>query len=138
MRLAYNAANYQGGDGSHNGLLALIGSNSLIKIYSGGVNTTADDTPAGTLLATITVPSMTLTPATKGNPAVLTAATMAAATVAASGTAACYQHTTSGGTPISDGTVSTTGADINFASGVAWLAGGQVTLSSYTITEPVT
>lgn len=108
-----------------------IGSAATIEIRTGAKPATPETAASGTLLATVTV-SGSFT-ASGGS---LTAADPAAATVAASGTAGHFRVKTSGGTAKIDGTVGTSGADMNL-SAVGLVAGGTVDLGVPTFTVPV-
>lgn len=92
-------------------LATAIGSAATIKIYSGTKPSTPETAATGTLLATVTI-SGSFT-STGG---VLTAADPASVTPAANGTAGYFRVATSGGTAILDGTVGTSGADMNLSS----------------------
>jgi hypothetical protein len=108
-----------------------IGSAATIEIRTGTKPATPETAASGTLLATVAI-SGSFT-ASGGS---LTAANPAAVTVAASGTAAHYRVKTSGGTAKIDGTVGTSGADMNLDN-VALVSGGSVDLGVPTITVPV-
>lgn len=108
-----------------------IGSAATIEIRTGAKPATPETAASGTLLATVTI-SGSFT-ATGG---ALTAADPTSVTVAASGTAAHFRIKTSGGTAKIDGTVGTSGADMNLST-VALVAGGTVDLGVPTITVPV-
>jgi hypothetical protein len=108
-----------------------IGSAATIEIRTGTKPATPETTVTGTLLATVTI-SGSFT-STGG---VLTAADPAAASVVATGTAGYFRLKTSGGTAKVDGTVSTTGADMNLSS-TSLISGGTVDLGVPTITVPV-
>jgi|SRR5437868_6313466 len=92
-------------------LATAIGSAALIRIYSGTKPATPETAATGTLLATVTI-SGSFT-STSG---VLTAADPAQVTPAANGTAGYFRVLTSGATAILDGTVGTSGADMNLSS----------------------
>lgn len=108
-----------------------IGSGATIDIRSGSKPATPETTATGTLLATVTISgSFTSTGAT------LTAADPAAASVVATGTAGYFRLKTSGGTAKVDGTVGTSGADMNLSS-TSLVSGGTVDLGVPSITVPV-
>lgn len=92
-------------------LATAIGASATIKIYSGTKPATPETTATGTLLATVTISG-----SFSSTSGVLTAADPASVTPAASGTAGYFRIATSGGTAILDGTVSTSGADMNLSS----------------------
>ena len=142
IRLSYQAADYAAGDGSHNGLLALIGASSVINFYTGSVGANSNTTPAGTAMGSLTVTSVAYTTGSAGTAPILTATMGANGTVPAGGNgtnqATCFQWVTSGATPIMDGMVAVSGGDINFAAGITWLSGGTLSISSLVVTMPVT
>lgn len=108
-----------------------VGSAATIEIRSGAKPATPETAASGTLLATVAI-SGSFT-AAGGS---ITAADPASVTVAASGTAGHFRVKTSGGTAKIDGTVGTSGADMNLSS-VALVAGGTVDLGVPTFTVPV-
>ena len=112
-------------------LATQIGSGATIEIRTGTKPATPETAASGTLLATVAV-SGSFT-ASGGS---ITAANPAAVTVAASGTAGHFRVKTSGGTAKIDGTVGTSGADMNLDT-VALIAGGTVDLGVPTFTVPV-
>src|SRR5690349_14797672 len=73
-----------------------------LKIYSGSVGTTANDTPAGTLLATIAWADPAFGAASSGT---ATATDPAAVNASATGTAGCFLVEDSAGNNVFDGTV---------------------------------
>ena len=97
-----------------------------------GANTGTD---TGTLLVTILLSTTSF--AAASGPTKTLAGVPLTATLVASGTPGHYRILDRAATPlvVECGTVSTTGADINFAS-VTWLSGGTVTLTSYVVTAP--
>lgn len=108
-----------------------IGSGALIRIYSGTKPATPETAATGTLLATVTI-SGSFT-STGG---VLTAADPASVTPTASGTAGYFRLLTSGATAVLDGTVGTSGADMNLSS-TAISTSSPLDLGVPTITVPV-
>lgn len=108
-----------------------IGSGATIEIRSGTKPATPETTASGTLLATVTI-SGSFT-STNG---VLTAADPASANPVASGTAGHFRLKQSGGTAVLDGTVGTSGADLNLGS-TTITTGVPVDLGVPTITVPV-
>jgi hypothetical protein len=124
------------------GLNTLFDTDGAINIYSGTIPADADaDVGAGTLLATLTFNSNWIGAASAG---VMTLAAIVSDTnVDASGTAAWFRmHDVSEGPTGSsatkkriDGTVGTSGADLNFNT-VTFVAGGTAAISSFTITLP--
>lgn len=108
-----------------------IGSAATIEIRSGSKPATPETAVTGTLLATVAI-SGSFT----SSGGALTAADPASVTVAASGTAGYFRVKTSGGTAKIDGTVGTSGADMNLST-VSLVAGGTVDLGVPTFTVPV-
>lgn len=108
-----------------------IGSGATIDIRSGSKPATPETTATGTLLATITI-SGSFTSASGA----LTAADPAAASIVATGTAGYFRVKTSGGTAKVDGTVGTSGADLNLNS-TSFVSGGTVDIGVPTLTIPV-
>lgn len=128
MRLT-NAAASAAADST--GLRGYIGTTPKLIFYTGNVNANAELDPAGTVLATVTVgnfgaASNGVISSTGGNIA-----------AAASGTVGCWALFKSDGTTkVADGSVAeTSGGDINFDE-TAWLAGGTVTVGTFTLTVP--
>lgn len=108
-----------------------IGAGATIEIRSGSKPATPETAATGTLLATVTI-SGSFT----SSGGVLTSADPASVSVAASGTAGYFRLKTSGGTAVLDGTVGTSGADMNLSS-TSLVAGGTVDLGVVTLTVPV-
>jgi len=94
-----------------------------LKIYSGTQPATPNDTPAGTLLATMTWADPAFGNAATG---VATATDPVAVTGAAAGTAGCFVVEDSDGNNVWDGTVTATGG------------GGDLELSTTTVSVGVT
>ena len=105
-----------------------------LKVYTGGKPATAETAATGTLLATFTLTDPSFAAAASGV-ITLDADPDLSATVAASGTAGWFRIADSNGVAVMDGTVGTTGADLNFSS-VAWVSGGTVTITTGTVTQP--
>ncbi len=106
-----------------------IGASGLLRIYSGTRPATGGT--ATTLLAELAL-SATAAPASASG--VLTFSTISDDTSAnATGTATWFRLTTSAGAAVVDGSVGTSGADINFDS-VSFVAGGNVAVSSLVFT----
>lgn len=94
-------------------------------------NTAASD--SGTLLATLTFSDPAFGSAASG---VATAnAITGDSSIDATGTAGHFRIKTSAGTVVAQGTVGTSGADMNFNS-LAFVSGGTVNISSMTVTAP--
>lgn len=115
------------------------GSAALIRIYDGS-QPTDPDTAVGaqTLLAELTMSATSFGAATDGNPGgLITANSITADSSAnATGTAAWFRMLTqNAGSVIADGSVGTSGADLNLNT-VSITAGSQVSITSFTITMP--
>jgi hypothetical protein len=104
-----------------------------LRIYSGSQPATPATAISGqTLLAELTLGSPAFGAASNG---VATANSITADSSAdATGTAAWFRVVSSGGTGLWDGSVATSGADLNLDS-VSIVAGGNVSVSSFTFTE---
>lgn len=112
-------------------LATAIGTNSTIKVYSGTRPATPETAvTTQTLLFTATDATVTASGGT------VTGSDPAAVTAVASGTAAWFRVSTSAGTAILDGTVGTSGADMNLSS-TSIVAGGSDDLGAPTYTVPV-
>jgi hypothetical protein len=110
-----------------------VGASGLIKIYDGtqpASPTTAVTTQ--TLLVTNTC-SATFAPAASAG--VLTANAIGTVNAVATSTATWYRLCTSGGTGVVDGSVGTSGADLNFNT-TSIVSGGPVAITSFTYTAP--
>jgi hypothetical protein len=108
------------------------GSAGTIKVYSGSRPASPDDAATGTLLATFTL----------SNPAFGSAASksasinaVASVTAAATGSAGYFRAANSAGTAMFDGTVGTSGAELNLNT-TAITAGGTVSVTGGTISCP--
>ncbi len=107
-----------------------IGSNGLLRIYDGTRPATGGT--ATTLLAEL---ALSATAAAAASGGVLTLNSITADSSAnATGTATWHRITTSGGTTVIDGSVGTSGADLNLNT-TSIVAGANVAVSSYTITD---
>jgi len=109
-----------------------IGSSGLLRIYSGTQPASPDASLSGnTLLAELALSSTFAAGAASG---VLTANSITADSSADNtGTAAWFTLTTSGGTRQVDGSVGTSGSDLNLNT-TSIVSGAQVSVSSLTIT----
>lgn len=109
------------------------GTAAIIRIYDGAQPTDADTAVgAQVLLATLTMSATAFGAVSDDTPgAIMTAAAISPDTSAdATGTAAWFRILTqSGGTTIMDGSVGTSGADMNFNT-VSFTAGSQIEISS--------
>lgn len=108
------------------------GASALLRIYDGTQPATGG--AATTLLAELTC-NATFAPAASSGVLTLNAIT-ADSSANATGTATWFRIVQSGGsTHVLDGTVGTSGADLNLSS-VSIVATGNVAISSFTITAP--
>lgn len=105
-----------------------LGTSPIIREYSGTQPATGGT--ATTLLVEL---AMSATPATSTS-GVWTANSITNANAGASGTATWFRALTSGATPEIDGTIGTSGADLNLNT-TTIVSGGPCAISSWTITE---
>lgn len=129
LKIAQNTAQLQAA--------ALVGSvtnSSQVQIYSGSQPATPETALSGnTLLATITLPASSAFTSSNG---VMTAAAISNVTIAATGTASFFRWTESNGTTvIADGSIGTSGCDMNLNS-VALSAGATLATTAFTFTIP--
>lgn len=104
-----------------------------LAIRTGAAPTNTTDADSGTLLATLTFSDPAFGAASAG---VATASSITSDTnVDNSGTAAHFRIKDSDGTVKMQGSVGTSGADINFNT-VTFVAGGTAAISSLTVTQP--
>jgi drug/metabolite transporter (DMT)-like permease len=104
-----------------------------IRIFTGTQPSNADQVATGTLLATLAF-SATAFAASTGT-GVATANAITSANAVATGTAAWFRASESNGTTaVFDGSVGTSGCDLNLSS-VARATGGNVAVSSMTYTQ---
>jgi hypothetical protein len=105
-----------------------------IKVYSGTQPANANAAPTGTLLVTLTFSATAFAPAgATGGQA--TANPIGSANAVAAGTATWFRAVKSDGTTtVYDGSVGTSGCDLNLSS-VALTVGGNVSVSSFTYTQ---
>ena len=114
-------------------IVTAIGASGLLRIYDG-----TKPAGPGTAISTQTLLAELALSATAGtvSAGVLTFGTITTDSSAnASGTASWFRVTTSAGTAVLDGTVSTSGADLNLNT-LSIVSGGPVAVSSLTITAP--
>lgn len=110
-----------------------VGGAGAISIFTGAAPTNTTDPDSGTLLATLPMSNPAFGSASAG---VATANAITSDTnVAATGTAGHFRMKNGSGTVVFQGTVGTSGADINFNS-VSFLAGGTCAISSLVYTKP--
>lgn len=106
-----------------------------LKVYTGSKPATVATAATGTLLATFALTDPSAAAAAAGvatwdfDPDV-------AAVVAADGTAGWFRVADSDGNAVFDGTVGTSGADLNFSS-VTWVTGGDVEITAGSVTHPL-
>lgn len=114
------------------GLTSTVGGSALIRIYSGSRPATVADAITGTLLAELTC-NATFAPAATGG--VLTLNAIASDSAADNtGTATHFRLWKSDGTtPVMDGDVGTSGADLNFST-TSFVQDAIITITSFTIT----
>lgn len=129
LKIAQNTAQTQA-----TALVGAFTNTSTLNIYSGAQPATPETGLSGnTLLATITLPASAAFTSSNG---VMTAAAISNATIIATGTAAWFRWVKSDGTTvIADGSVGTSGADMNISS-VAFASGATLATSSFTLTIP--
>jgi hypothetical protein len=108
-----------------------IGAAATIEIRTGSKPATPETTVTGTLLATVAI-SGSFT----SSGGVLTAADPASVSVVATGTAGYFRLKKSGGTAVLDGTIGTSGADMNLTT-TSLVSGGTVDLGVPSIIVPV-
>jgi len=121
-----------------NAITALIGSGAKLRIYSGTQPVNADTGLSGnTLLAELALSATPFGAAVDNtDKATATAnAVTADSSADAAGTATWFRVVTSGGTTIWDGSVGTTGADMNLNS-VSITLDANVSISGWTFTMP--
>lgn len=107
-----------------------IGSNGLLRIYDG--SRPASGGAATTLLAQLAL-SATAAPAASGGVLTFNAITQDAS-ADATGTATWFRVTTSGGTFVVDGSISTSGSDLNLTT-TSIVATQPVSVTSFVLTE---
>jgi hypothetical protein len=109
-----------------------IGTSPILKIRSGAAPATCATADSGTVLAALTLPSDWMAAAASGAKAL--AGTWTDATADAGGTAAHFRLYASDGTTChAQGTVGTSGADLNLDS-VTITAGQAVSITGFTLT----
>lgn len=112
---------------------AAVGTAGDLVFYTGSPPGAAN-AATGTLLGTIDLPNPAF-PAAAAGAASLNGVPVTT-TAVASGTAGYYRLLGTAAAVVHEGTVGTTGSDINFAAGVAFVMGGTISISSYTINGP--
>ncbi len=110
-----------------------VGASGILKIYSGTPPANVGASLSGnTLLAQLTM-NATFAPGSSGGVLTLNSITTESS-ADATGTATFFRMTTSGGTAKIQGTVGTSGSDLNLNT-TSIVAGAAVSVSSFTITE---
>lgn len=113
-------------------IVTQLSTTAYLLIYTGSVPATCATAASGTLLVSLPCSSTAGTVSS----GVLTMNAITATNTVTSGTAGYWRLCTSsaGTTVIAQGTVGTSGADLNFAGGVAWTSGETISITSWTIT----
>lgn len=108
--------------------------NGTLKIYTGSQPSSAEDSPSGTLLVTITLPADAMGAAASG---VASKSGTWSGTAGATGTAGWFRIENSGATRRYDGSVTATagGGDIELDD-VSIESGQVVSIGTFTITQP--
>lgn len=114
-------------------LVSSLGSNSVLQIRTGAA-AGPSNSAGGTLLASVTIASWTAASPSAGQ---LTGSDPSGATAGNTGTAAHFRLQTSSGTAILEGSVGTSGSDLNLST-TSIISGGTVDLGAPVITIPVT
>lgn len=108
-----------------------IGASGRLRIYDGTPPANANAALSGNNLLADLPLSATFAPAASGG--VLTASAITTTNAALSGTAAFFRLTTSGGTAVLQGSMGTSGQDLNMNT-LAIVSGGPVAVSSFVLT----
>lgn len=117
---------------------ANAGTAAVIEIYDGSAPADADASESNTLLASLTCSASIFTSKTDAAPGALgTFDTITADSSADNtGTASHFRiKTQTGGTVVLQGSVGTSGCDINFNT-VSFVSGSNISISSMTVTQP--
>lgn len=104
-----------------------------LVIRTGAAPAATTDADTGTLLATLTFSNTAFGAAASGT--ATAAAITSDSNIDNTGTAGHFRIKNAAGTVIMQGTVGTSGSDINFNS-VSFVAGGTCAISSLTVTQP--
>lgn len=115
-----------------NQVVSVAGSTAYILVYSGSAPANCAASATGTLL--LSLPCSSTIGTVSGG--VLTFSAITSEAPGANGTAGYWRLCTdnTGATCVAQGTAGTSGADINWAGGVAWTTGMTIGISSLTIT----
>jgi hypothetical protein len=115
-------------------IVSQAGSTGYLAIFSGTEPANCETALSGTLL--VSMPCAATLGTVSGD--VLTFNAITAAVAAASGTASYWRlfpsSTTTGTNAIAQGSVGTSGADLNFAAGVSFTSAQPIGVSAFTIT----
>lgn len=113
-------------------IVTQLSTTGYLLIYSGSAPANCGTAASGTLLASLPLSSTAGTVSS----GVLTMNAITSAAAAATGTAGYWRLCTSsaGTTVVAQGTVGTSGADLNFAGGVSFTSGETISITSFTIT----
>jgi hypothetical protein len=113
-------------------IVSLAGGTAYLLIYTGSPPAHCSTSASGTLLVSLPM-SSTIGTVTSG---VLTMSAITSENATNSGTAGYWRIATSsaGTTVVAQGTVGTSGADLNFSSGTVWTSGQSIGITSFTIT----
>lgn len=113
-------------------ITSAIGTSGLLRIYDGTPPADANTALSGNTQLASMACSATFAPGASGG--VLVANSIAADTSTVAGTATFFRFLTSGGTCIIQGTVGTSGADLNLPT-VTFTNGGTVTVGAFSLAE---
>ena len=113
-------------------LVTDLGATAFLLIYTGAAPANCGTAASGTLL--VSMPCSATAGTVSGG--VLTMNAITTTATGASGTAGYWRLCTSsaGTTVVAQGAVGVSGSDLNFAGGVVWTNGENITVSSFTIT----
>ena len=119
-------------NGRLNAIETAVGSSALLEIYTGDQPANCATAASGTLLATISLPATWMAAASGGSEGL---SGTWAGTVSAAGTAGYFRiYDSTGTTCHMQGTVGTSGADLNLSS-VALTVSQPVSITSFTLTD---
>ena len=119
-------------NGRLNAIETAVGSSALLEIYTGAQPANCATAASGTLLATISLPATWMAAASGGSEGL---SGTWAGTVSAAGTAGYFRiYDSTGTTCHMQGTVGTSGADLNLSS-VALTVSQPVSITSFTLTD---
>lgn len=113
-------------------IVTQAGGTAYLLIYTGAAPAHCSTAASGTLLVSMPM-SATIGTVTTG---VLTMNAITATATGNAGTAGYWRiaTTSAGTTVIAQGTVNTSGGDLNFAGGIVWTSGETISITSFTIT----